>query len=190
MDVVAFLRGMTAFQAFGIIAAVQIVIGLALWKTAYRAYLGQILVTTSILTMTALFYALTYGFHQPRGMTSGGTTAATVPRLWGILMIPVGVTALASIFMGKERKDTPFGRVDVAGMTVLLVVVSILLFNTIGYYISSALFLFALMWLFKYRNKVALIVIPLCWVVFTNVLFARLLYIPLPVGRLFERFLY
>jgi len=190
MGFVEFLRGVSAPGALLFILLIQVPVGIVFYRSRYRPYLGQILVTSTILTVALLFYLMTFSFQKVHGMGASRTTAATVPRLWVYLMIPSAVVVFMGIFKNKEKPDPPFGRVGLAGTLLLMLVVSIVLYRYIGFYISSALFLFSSMWVMKNRQPLTLILIPAGWVAMCYFLFVRLLWVPLPVGALFARWFY
>ena len=63
---------------------------------------------------------------------------------------------------------------------------SVLLFQWIGYYLSSAIFIVTVMIAMGEKNKLQLILTPIIWCVFTYFVFDRLLFISLPIGSLFK----
>ena len=190
MDFVEFLRGISAPWALLFILIVQLPIGFAVYRSRYRPYMGQILVTSTIAAVALLFYLMTFSFQKVHGMGASKTSAATVPRLWVYLMVPSAALVFFSIFRKKEKPDHPFGHVALAGKLLLMLTVSIVLYRYIGFYNSSALFLFAAMWVMENRKPLTLILIPAGWVAMCYFLFVRLLWVPLPVGSFFARWFY
>ncbi|ABR47317.1 hypothetical protein Amet_1106 [Alkaliphilus metalliredigens QYMF] len=188
MQNTSFFGNMQWYHFIILLVLVQIIIGLITAKSKYRNYVGQILVTTTVATMSVIYYLLSTQFPT-RGATSRGSTAATVPRLWIMLIIPTCIIFLIGIFRRKEEPDEPFGRMDIVFGTVALLVISILSFEYIGYYLASALFLGFCMYLLGYRKLKVVGIISVTWVIFTYFVFHRILYVPLPVGKLFELFI-
>jgi hypothetical protein len=100
-------------------------------------------------------------------------------------------TALAfiPIFTGKETPDVKWGgSLKNIGIILGFLIISVVLFKYIGYYLSSALFVVATLWVLGVRKKIQLLILPLGWLVFSYFIFARLLYVQLPVGIIFSRF--
>ena len=61
---------------------------------------------------------------------------------------------------------------------------SVILFSFLGYYLSSAAFIFGVMWVMKERRWKMLVLTPVAWVAFTYLIFQRVLFIGLPTGIL------
>ena len=182
-----YVSTMNVGVVFLILIVFLLILALLLRRSAKLAsYTGQILVLASILFMAALFTLLTHSFPIAKGKMAAATNAGSIVKLWAALLVPIAFLTLMAIVKGKEGPDEPFGSLARVGAVVASVVISLLLFQWIGYYISSALFILAVMLLLQERSKVLLAAIPLGWVAFTYLMFARLLYVPLPVGRLFS----
>ena len=174
------------YQSLFLFVFLAIIWALTRVSPRLRPYSGQILVLASILYMGALFALLTLTFPQPRGLMGGVTNAGTIPRVWFAALVPWVVLALIPILTGKEKPDPDWGNLRLVALTLALIAISLALFDVIGYYLSSFLFMFAIMWILDCRSKVQLICAPVGWVLFTYFTFARLLHLPLPVGRLFS----
>ena len=114
------------------------------------------------------------------------TNAATMPRTWVVLMIPVIILVVVSLLNGSSKPDEPFNHWQLALGIGIAVFASVFLFDYIGYYLSSALFLVLTMWLMKERKVLRLVLAPICWCLFTWLVFDKLLYITLPIGQLFQ----
>ena len=151
-----------------------------------RPYTGQILLLAAILWVGILFALITFAFPKPRGMMASATDASTIPRLWTVALVPFALLTLWPMINGKEKPDKPWKDLKLVVYVLVAVVGSLLLFDVIGYYLSSALFIFVIMRLLKSRDKVQLIAVPAGWVVFTYLVFEQLLSVSLPVGRLFS----
>jgi hypothetical protein len=149
-----------------------------------RPYTGQLLVLASIFWIGLLFYFITFSFPVPR-FAAVATTAATIPRFWFFVLIPVTILAFIPILKGEERPDPQWGSLQRLGIVFATLVLSLFSFRYIGYYISSAVFLVVVIWVLESRNKIELIAVPVGWMIFSYFFFARLLYVRLPVGRLF-----
>ncbi len=148
-----------------------------------KAYRGQMMVITGLCLFFLLFFLMTFAFKIRKAQMIH-TTAATVPRAWIYLMIPVAIMVITSILNGKSGTDEPFGRWQLTLGIALAAFVCVFLFESIGYYLSSALLLVLMMFLLRERKVAVLIGVPVGWVLFTYLVFAKLLYITLPVGSL------
>lgn len=148
-----------------------------------KAYRGQMMVITGLCLFFLLFFLMTFAFKVRKAQMIH-TTAATVPRAWIFLMIPVAIMVITSILNGKSGTDEPFGRWQLTLGIALAAFVSVFLFEYIGYYLSSALLLVLMMFLLRERKVAVLVGVPVGWVLFTYFVFAKLLYITLPIGSL------
>lgn len=149
-----------------------------------KPYRGQLLVITFICLFTLLLFLCTYSFRVKKIMKY--TNAATMPRTWVALMVPVIVLVVVSLLNGSSKPDEPFKHWQLALGIGVAVFASVFLFDYIGYYLSSALFLVLMMWLMKERKVLRLVLTPVCWCLFTWLVFDKLLFIKLPVGQLFQ----
>lgn len=152
-----------------------------------RPYVGQLMVITGILVIAALFFILTFSFKTSKMAT--GATARTMPRTWCAALIPVGLLCYISILKGDTKPDEPFGRWKFVLGVIAAVFISVFLFAYIGYYLSSAIFLVLLMLLLHERNPITLIAVPVVWDLIAYFVFAKFLYISLPIGAIFEKIL-
>ncbi len=148
-----------------------------------KPYRGQLLVVTFLCLFTLLLFLCTFSF-KTKGIMKY-TTAATMPRTWCALMVPVVILVFVSILNGSSKPDEPFKHWQLAAGIGVLVFASVFLFSYIGYYLSSAIFLVIMMVLMKERKPVRLILVPVCWCIFTYFVFDKLLYMSLPTGSLF-----
>ena len=148
-----------------------------------KAYRGQMMVITGLCLLFLLFYLLTFAF-KIRKAQMVHTTASTMPHVWIFLMIPVAIMVITSILNGKSGTDEPFGRWILTLGVAVAAFVSVFLFEYIGYYLSSALLLVLMMFLLRERKVAVLVGVPVGWVLFTYFVFAKLLFISLPIGSL------
>jgi putative tricarboxylic transport membrane protein len=149
-----------------------------------RPYTGQMMVVCGICLFALLFFILTFAFKVSKMAT--GATASTMPRTWCVALLPISILCIISILNGSSNPDEPFQRWKFVIGVTFAVFASVFLFSYIGYYLSSALFIVLLMWLLGERKAVTLVAVPVIWDVFTYLVFARVLYISLPIGALFE----
>jgi hypothetical protein len=91
------------------------------------------------------------------------------------------------VFKGTAKSDPKSGRLGFLLLVVVIVVAYYFAMQTIGYFISSFLFLVLLMHILSYKKKVVLYSVAAGWVVFSYIVFYKLLFIQLPLGY-FEYF--
>ena len=101
-------------------------------------------------------------------------------------MVPCAIMVIVNIFSATNKPDEPFGKWALALGVGVAALAAVFLFEYIGYYLSSVLFLLLMMWLLRERRLPILIGLPVGWCVFVYLVFDKLLYMGLPVGSLFE----
>ncbi len=150
---------------------------------------AQLLCVVGMDLVTLLFYVLTFSLRVSKMAAESGATPRTLPRLWAFLMVLVSAGAYAAILRKDNKPDKGFDRWVFALMVGLGSIVSVLLFQWIGYYLSSAIFIVTVMIAMGERSKLQLILTPILWCVFTYFVFYRALHIKLPLGYLYEHFI-
>jgi len=170
-------------SAFVILAALFILFR-AIPRT--RPVTGQLMVLSGMCVMTLFFYLLTFSLLVSIMAADSGCTPRTIPRLWCFLMLLAAAAAFVAILKKDNTPDKPFGRWGLAMGVAVGSIFSVVLFQFIGYYLSSAVFIVLVMLAMQERRWKFLVITPICWTAFTYLIFAKLLYISLPIGALFE----
>ena len=147
---------------------------------------AQLLCVVGMDLITLLFFILTYSLRVSKMAAQSGATPRTMPRLWAFLMIFASIGAYIAILKKDNKPDAKFDRWVFALLVALGSIVSVILFQWIGYYLSSALFIVTVMIAMGEKNKLQLILTPIIWCVFTYFVFNKFLFISLPVGSLFK----
>ena len=147
---------------------------------------AQLLCVVGMDLITLLFYILTFSLRVSKMAAQSGATPRTMPRLWAFLMIFASIGAYIAILKKDNKPDAKFDRWVFALLVALGSIVSVILFQWIGYYLSSALFIVTVMIAMGEKNKLQLILTPVIWCVFTYFVFNKFLFISLPVGSLFK----
>ena len=147
---------------------------------------AQLLCVVGMDLITLLFYILTFSLRVSKMAAQSGATPRTMPRLWAFLMIFASIGAYIAILKKDNKPDAKFDRWVFALLVALGSIVSVILFQWIGYYLRSALFIVTVMIAMGEKNKLQLILTPVLWCVFTYFVFNKFLFISLPVGSLFK----
>ena len=147
---------------------------------------AQLLCVVGMDLITLLFYILTFSLRVSKMAAASGATPRTLPRLWAFLMLLASIGAYIAILKKDNKPDEKFNRWVFALMVGLGSIVSVVLFQWIGYYLSSAIFILTVMIAMGEKNKLQLILIPIIWCIFTYFVFNKFLFISLPVGSLFK----
>ena len=147
---------------------------------------AQLLCVVGMDLITLLFYILTFSLRVSKMAAQSGATPRTMPRLWAFLMIFASIGAYIAILKKDNKPDAKFDRWVFALLVALGSIVSVILFQWIGYYMSSALFIVTVMIAMGEKNKLQLVLTPVIWCIFTYFVFNKFLFISLPVGSLFK----
>lgn len=147
---------------------------------------AQLLCVVGMDLITLLFYLLTFSLRVSKMAAASGATPRTLPRLWAFLMLLASIGAYIAILKKDNKPDKGFDRWVFALLVGLGSIVSVLLFQWIGYYLSSAIFIVVVMVAMGEKNKLQLILTPIIWCIFTYFVFNKFLFISLPIGSLFK----
>ena len=148
-----------------------------------RKRIGYFLIPTSFISVCLIFAAISLNF--PTGDDIG---PAAVPQLWICLLVPLNL----HLFYVATRDRSPLSQrgetFDLVLKFAFLVVLYVVAIYFLGYYICSFIFLLVAMYMLGLRKVHVMLSVSAGWLLFSYYAFARLLYVPLPTGRLLERF--
>lgn len=150
-------------------------IGIAVWRSAKKQFFGEILVPCCLIAWSILFLVITFDFPSEEAGPSA------VPRLWIFWLIVLCAGILWQI-RGKEAEVKAIGRLGFLLLIALALVAYYFAMQIVGYFLSSFVFLVFLMHALSYKRKFIIICVASSWVVFSYVVFYKMLYIQLPLG--------
>ena len=151
-----------------------------------KPYRGQLLVISGFCLFTLLFFLMSFDFKVNKLMRDANFFASTVPNFWAALMVPCAIMVFINTLSATNKPDEPFGKWQLALGIGVAALASVFLFDVIGYYLSSVLFLLLMMFLMRERRVVILVAVPVIWCIFVYFVFDKLLYMGLPTGELFK----
>lgn len=158
---------------------------LGIWAKTKRVRC-QLLCLFGMDYVTLLFFLLTFNLRVSKVAAESGATPRTMPRLWALLMLLASVGAFFAIINQNNKPDEKFNRWVFAFLVGIGSIFSVIMFQYIGYYLSSAIFILVVMIAMGEKNKLQLILVPIIWCLFTYFVFYKFLYIKLPFGSLFS----
>ncbi len=145
--------------------------------------IAELLLLSSFLILAVLLYRSTADYPS----TVQGSTAMYV-RFLGVAL---GVLCALELFFSLKKKQTKAGKIGLAprplqfwGLLILLVIYSSLQ-STLGFYISSVLFLPLAMLLLGGRKPLSIALSTAAVILFVYLVFDRLLQVALPGGTIF-----
>ncbi len=159
-----------------ILLAGIIVIGLVFRLTTRREWMGQALVPTVLMALGMLFFAITFDFPVEQ------VGPAVIPRIWTATLVVLCCGLLYFAFTGNTDKDPKAGRIAFVLLGIAVMIAYFFAMQTIGYFISSFIFISLMMYILSCRKPLYLILVPTGWLAFSYLIFYKLLYIQLPLG--------
>ena len=162
-----------------------IVILLIIWyiinRLTNRKYLAGIMLPLFFIALSIVFFLVSYTF--PNNEKVG---PSVVPRLWILILIPLNIFLIIDIVSKKKEIEKNAGNQTVVWGFIGLLVLYLFSIFYIGYFISSFVFLFVGIYMLGYRKYLTMLMISAGWLLFSYLIFYKLLYVPLPVGKLIE----
>ncbi len=160
---------------------INLIVGFLVYNSRNRKLLSRILIITFFLSLSILFYILSFVFPE-----SDVVGPSVVPRLWIFLLIPLNILLLIKTLTNKNKVEEPGGNVNKVLKYILFLIVYLVGIYFLGYYISSFAFIFVSMYILGYRKYGTMLIISFGWIVFSYLIFYKTLYVPLPIGRIIE----
>lgn len=148
-------------------------------KEPRRRYVGNVLVPLALLAVIAVYFFETLDYP-----TFEDVGPAAVPHLWMVFTGAFCVFLIAGALLRRGSPDPVAGRVGSVLLAAAWMAIYLVGIQTIGYFLSSFVFLVVAMLGLGYRNAVVIVAVSAGWLIFSYVVFLRVLYIPLPVDSL------
>jgi len=131
--------------------------------------------------LSVIFFVISFSF--PSNEKVG---PSVIPRLWIFVLIPLNLITLINIFRNKEAVDHSDEQQKTVYQFIGLLIIYLISIYYIGYFISSFIFLFMGIYMLGYRKYRTMLIISAGWLIFSYFIFYKLLFVPLPVGKLIE----
>ncbi len=167
---------------FILIAVILFLIFLGILFTRMSAIkdIGNIMIPIFFIILALLFLLLSFTFPNDEEVGP-----SVVPRLWIFILIPLNIILLIKAIRQEAKVETT-QHLKIIFSFVLLLIAYLLSIYYIGYFISSFLFLAIGMILLGYRKYWIIIFIDFGWLIFSYLIFYKMLYVPLPLGIIIE----
>jgi hypothetical protein len=146
-----------------------------------ESYIGNLLLPLIILALAAVCFTQSLDF--PSGEDVG---PAVVPFLWIGFTVVFCVALIVQAILRKGKPDPVPGKIGFVLLFVCWLVVYLAAIETIGYFFSSFIFLVVSMYVLTFRRHVIIFTVSIGWLVFSYIVFAKLLFIPLPIGLVLQ----
>lgn len=163
-----------------IIAGVSLLV-LVLKKFKIKDISYDQLFAAGLFSIALFFYYQTTLFIIPEELDI--TSPALLPKIWVIVLLLLSVL----LFIRPQEKDPVKSNNSV--ITVLIIIAFLIGYlaamQWLGYYFTTPIFIAATLYLLKYRKTYAMIISSFGFVLFSYLVFSKLLHIDLPIGMWF-----
>ncbi len=170
---------------FGMISAAGLLLAglaVALPRTRWRARRGELILLAAIAVGSLLAWLMSTLMPPPNPVDPVG--ASGIPRLWILLLLPLAVWQIARCLREPPVAVEPrLTRPLVASLG--LFIAYLLLVPVLGYLLTSALYMPALIWVLGYRRIPVIAAVVIAWLLASEFIFQRLLHVDLPAGWVF-----
>jgi len=164
------------------IAAVLAGVGIAVRFSRMRPYLGNILVSASLIAVGLVLFTFSFDFTEE---TAG---PAVIPRLYIVLILILSGVVLFKIFRGREEAVPAVRQKGLLAWVVAVLIAYFLALPYLGYFLGTFVLVVVLLHLLSYPKKWLIYGIAAGWVLFSYFVFYKLMYIQLPLGLFEGRF--
>ncbi len=182
MKLIRYLGNGTGFAL--LLSAMVVILALAavvVLRSSKKEYAGRILFPLFFIELAFVFLVLLLGFPAKKEV---GVGAGVVPLLWIIGIFSFSLLLFIKAILGFEEKDPQWGRVGVVFVYLGLTILYLVLMPYIGYFIATILFLVGGMYYLSYKKWKVIFSLTAGWLLFSYFAFYKLLYVPLPTGKL------
>jgi hypothetical protein len=145
-------------------------------KIKYRG----IMIPVFLIFLSLIFFVISYTF--PSNEEVG---PSVVPRLWIFILIPLNIYLIISSLKQKGEITEHYDKKPVYKFIALLIAYLTGIFY-LGYFISTFLFLFFSLYMLGYRKYLTMLLIDIGWLIFSYIVFYKMIFVPLPMGILIE----
>ncbi len=157
------------------------IVALVVYKApTKRPFLGDIVLPAVFIAVACLFAAIASGFPAE------DAGPEIIPYLWSLLLIVFSTAIIILAWMGKIEPPRKIGRLDVLIKFIGATIAYLIGMQLVGYYLTTGIFLIAVIYALGYRRYVTLASVTGGWLLFAYIVFQRTLYVPFPVGKLWR----
>ena len=149
-----------------------------------QSYTGNLILPLLVFAVTMVFLYLTLDFPE-----QDEVGPAVVPYLWMFFTSFFCLVLAVQAFKRKGKPDPVPGKILHVLLYAGWMILYLIAVQTVGYYFSTFVFLSSSMYLMGYRKIHVIASVSAIWLVFSYFIFARLLFIPLPVDSLLSGFI-
>ena len=145
---------------------------------------GALLVAFFFMELGAGAILLAFGFDE---MSQSDSNPRLVPICWGLALFVCALIQFVKVWRKRDYKKVEFGQVGRVAVVFAVVAAALLVFDYLGFFLSTGLMIITLMLVMGERRKFLMAATACVWMAATWAVFNKFLLLGLPVGRLFTR---
>jgi hypothetical protein len=181
-SLLVFLGGVDSFPVWIFSFLAVIATTALLSRGKYAPFRGRIIICVTLLFLAFVFFLLSFGLEEIEAV---GSSARTAPRLWAAGLAFFTLDQLCRTLLGRAPEDPKTGDIRRVLLAAAVVAFSLWGMDIVGYLISSGGMILLLLLLFGERRIVVLLSLTGGWILFSWLVFIRLLHLSLPAGVYF-----
>ncbi|SFL30283.1 tripartite tricarboxylate transporter TctB family protein [Halanaerobium salsuginis] len=144
---------------------------------------GNIIASIIVIITSLFFYFNTMNFKKLDNQIIG---ASFMPRFYTTLLVILSIILIIKNLSGSENKvenSKKYFRYSI--ITMLFILTYLIIIPVVGFYSSTILLVFTLLYFAKLKNKVLLVSIPIGTSIFIFLFFQLALNVIMPTGLIF-----
>ena len=166
----------------GASAALMLLVALFCVFCGKKDRLGSLLVALFFIEIALTFLFLTNGLEEMDGMER---SSKLMPYLWSIPLLVSGLWQFIKLWRAPSVKAAGHGRLDKVFLVLVVLFLTVSLFNTLGFFVSTGAMLVLIMLILGERRFLLIFGTAAVWMIFTWLVFNKALLLGLPTGSLF-----
>lgn len=145
--------------------------------------LTPLLVALAFAELACVFLVLVQGVEEMEGADS---SSRLMPRLWAWPLLLTSGVQIGRIWRAEKAPSPQGGKIGRVFLTFLAAALAVSQFKTLGFFLSTSVMLVVLMLFFGERRFSVVVGSAAFWLLFSWLVFYKLLMINLPTGTLFS----
>lgn len=183
MSLTYFAEGAGFLMMLAVFAAAIAAVSFLVYRSRRRPITSTLALSMSFIALGLTVLVLSDNLSHSAFI---GNEAAMIPRLWAGILIPIALLLIYRSVTGQEEEPEKGGRLDKVLYVAAVLIVMVFLMKYLGYFICSAIFVFACMYILDYRKYLTMTALSLAWVAFSYFIFYKLLWVTLPIGTVIK----
>lgn len=166
--------------------AVLIVLWIVCRMAGKSDRMGGLLLPAALGELASAFILLSFGFEDVVGVEG---SSQLIPLLWGVSLLVCCVAQFVRVWRAENVKPVNAGRLDKVLIILLIASGAVIGMDKFGFFACTGLMIILMSLTLGEKRVFTVVTIAVAWIIFTYIIFNKLLLLGLPVGDFFERFI-